>query len=198
MPQQATHIGDQLESLYREIETTRMDGVPILNPALHVAAFGFGAWHDYYLGVLLTPWFMNLVLMPQDQEDYAKTQPKIGEKRQVGLPAGQVEFIIGHEEATGFMLSCSLFSPVFEFADQNAAEECALAALEQVLAVAEADEPDEDAEMRAIWAGKLPNPEPEDPTDEVAVSDGAPVPSDMSRRDLLRGSLTRPSAGEPL
>ncbi len=198
MQEHAAQIRDRLGSLFREIETTRMDGVPILNPALEVAAFGFEPWQDYYLGVLLTPWFMNLVLLPRDPDAFALTKPKFGDKQQVRLPAGQVEFIVGHEEDTGFMLSCSLFSPVFEFDDQAAAEETALAALEQVLAEADADEPDEDADMRAIWAGELPDPEPTaDPeADSQDPVDPAPVVSDMSRRDLLRGSLTGPADGE--
>ena len=201
MQEHAAQIRDQLESLFREIETTRMDGVPILNPALQVAAFGFEPWQDYYLGVLLTPWFMNLVLLPQDPDAFARIKPKFGDKQKVRLSAGQVEFIVGHEEDIGFLLSCSLFSPVFEFEDQAAAAETALAVLEQVLLEADADTPDEDADMRAIWAGELPDPAPtadpdadaQDPVDHV---DRSPIVSGMSRRDLLRGSLTGSTNGE--
>ncbi len=197
MQERAVDIRDQLEALYGEIETTRMEGVPILNSALHVAAFGFDLWQEYRLGVLLTPWFMNLVLLPQDQEAFARTQPKIGDKRQIRLPAGQVEFIIGHEQTTGFLLSCSLFSPVFEFADQIAAEETARAALEQVLSADDAGEPEEDADMRALWAEELPEPEPDAEDPAVSVqSDLVPATSRVSRRDLIRGSLTGSAAGE--
>ena len=37
----------------------------MLNPALSVEAVGFRPWDEHWLGVLVTPWFMNLWLMPR-------------------------------------------------------------------------------------------------------------------------------------
>lgn len=170
---------DRLEALFRQIEVERMDGVPILNPSLRVAAFGFEPWQDHALGVLLTPWFMNLVLVPLDQERFATSAPDVGEKVQIALPAGQVEFIVGHEPGFGHSLSCSLFSPVFEFADQDAAEECAKAALVEVLTdPRDETAQDADADFRAVRETRLPEPE---------VDQTKRTPSDVSRRDFLRG-----------
>jgi rubredoxin len=49
----------QLESLFRQIADTRMQGIPILNPALQVQAIGFRQWDGphglLWVGVLLTP-----------------------------------------------------------------------------------------------------------------------------------------------
>ena len=42
-----------------------MAGVPMLNPALRVQAVGFRHWQSHWLGVLVTPWFMNLMLLPR-------------------------------------------------------------------------------------------------------------------------------------
>ncbi len=173
---------DVLVSLYREIAATRMEGIPVLNPALDVAAFGFDEFQGYRLGVLLTPWFMNLVLLPLDGEEYAKNAPQVGEKLFVNLPAGKVEFIVGYEEAIGHSLSCSLFSPVFEFEDQAAAEETAMAALAEVLNET-AETGDEDPQMTSVWEGRLPETEPLEVEEEVVPS----PPRDVSRRDFLRG-----------
>lgn len=181
MQDSGAYIRDRLQDLYIEIEETRMEGVPILNAALSVAAFGFETWQDYHLGVLLTPWFMNLILVPQDQDAFLPTAPSVGEKIQIALPAGHVEFIVGYEEGFGHSLSCSLFSPVFEFEDQAAAVETAEAALAEVLKPANDDEA-EDADMRGIWAGRLPKPDPVEP-DAPALN----VPKEVNRRDFLRG-----------
>lgn len=195
----AQHTCDTLVSLYQEISDTRMEGVPILNNALSVAAFGFDGYQEYRLGVLLTPWFMNLVLMPLDAAEYAENAPQVGAKVNVNLPAGKVEFIVGYEEAIGHSLSCSLFSPVFEFADQDAAVQTAEAALAEILN-ADAETEDEDPDMTNVWAGKLP--EPELPEPDVAEDEGGaetvasgPV-KDVSRRDFLRGGRARDD--EPL
>lgn len=126
-----------VEEFNRQYETPDnivvMDGVPILNEDLSVAAIGFEPYKDYYLGVLLTPWFMNLRLAPQNAEDFSSQSPKVGETLTVLLPAGQVEFLVWHEESYGYWLSCSLFSPMNEFADQSAVMETASAALKEAL-----------------------------------------------------------------
>lgn len=182
----------QLKQLFQEIETTRMEGVPVLNKALSVAAFGFEPYLDYHLGVLLTPWFMNVMLVPQKRDDYAENPPQVGDKKKINLPAGQVEFIVSYEESLGYSLSCSLFSPVFEFKDQAAAQETAIAALQEILND-NCETEEHEAEMRDIWAGHLPKPEPDTGQqgegDETATPQRAPS-SDVSRRNFLRGGTS--------
>ncbi|WP_372885501.1 [NiFe]-hydrogenase assembly chaperone HybE [Shimia sp.] len=188
MQDHGAYLRERLEDLYREIQSSRMEGVPILNPALTVAAFGFEPFEDYHLGVLLTPWFMNLMLVPQQQEHFAETAPKVGDKLQIALPAGRVEFITGYEAGFGHSLSCSLFSPVFEFEDQDAAAETALAALAEVLSSG-AEAEDEDADMRGIWEGRAPRPDPDPETEPEPGPEKDPptAPAAVSRRDFLRG-----------
>lgn len=190
--QNAADIRARLEATYREIAETRMDGVPIMNRALDVAAVGFEPFGAYHLGVMLTPWFMNLMLLPQDAEAYAEGAPRVGDKLTLALPAGQVEFIIGYEESMGHSLSCSLFSPVFEFAQQEVAVETAEAALKEILNP-EAETSDEDPDMTNVWAGKLPKSEP-DAQQPVQDAPRTGPPKDLSRRDLFRGGRAREEA----
>jgi [NiFe] hydrogenase assembly HybE family chaperone len=121
----------QLESLFRQIEQTRMQGIPILNPALQVRAIGFRQWDGphglLWVGVLLTPWFMNLLLLPAATDSLPPVAP--GGEVVVALPGDALPFLAGHEDALGDYRLCSLFSPVMEFADQASA--CATA--EEVL-----------------------------------------------------------------
>ena len=111
-----------------------MAGVPILNPALSVEAVGFRPWDEHWLGVLLTPWFMNLWLMPRV---VARWQPvAAGASRHYVFPAGVFEFIGGFESTIGDYQACSLFSPMFDFDDQASAHDTAAAALEALFDVA--------------------------------------------------------------
>lgn len=189
MTANAQHTCETLISLYREVGETRMEGVPILNTALDVAAFGFDEFQEYRLGVLLTPWFMNLVLLPLEAEKYSENAPQVGEKLMVNLPAGKVEFIVGFEDLIGHSLSCSLFSPMFEFHDQEAAEQTAKAALDEVLN-ADAETHEEEPDMVDVWEGRLPEPETVDPPEAEEVPSESP-PKPVNRRDFLRGGKAR-------
>jgi [NiFe] hydrogenase assembly HybE family chaperone len=117
-----------LEACFREVARTRMAGVPVLHPGLRVQAVGFVAEAGVASGILVTPWFMNLLRLPLDG------QPMLapGAKGPRELGTRRFEFIGGHEAALGAYEAASLFSPMFEFADHAAALATAQAVLEQL------------------------------------------------------------------
>jgi [NiFe] hydrogenase assembly HybE family chaperone len=116
-----------LETTFRHIHRHHMQDMPMVNPALQVEAVGFRPWNEHWLGILITPWFMNLMLLPRV---LAAWQP-IGEResRHYVFPAGVFEFIGSRDAALGDYQACSLFSPMFEFATQAGAHDTAVAAL---------------------------------------------------------------------
>ena len=67
----AAAISEHLEACFRLVHTERMDGVPILNDALEVRAVGTHAWNGFWLSILITPWFINVVLLPQEPDGEA-------------------------------------------------------------------------------------------------------------------------------
>lgn len=93
-----------------------MQDVPILNPRLQVEAIGFQPFEDGLLGVLVSPWFINLVWLPPTEQDAVATDEIV-----LGLPAGDYEFCRSHVPAVGNFYACSLFSPVLQFESQAAA-----------------------------------------------------------------------------
>lgn len=113
---------DALVRCFARIADTRMRGVPVQNLRLNVQAVGFARhrWgqDERLLGVLVTPWFMALVRLPLNPQ---ATALAVGHKVQVRLGGQAFEFIGADEEGMGSYESCSLFSPMFEFADQDAA-----------------------------------------------------------------------------
>jgi [NiFe] hydrogenase assembly HybE family chaperone len=121
----------QLESAFADIGRTRMAGLPMLHPKLNVQALGFQVLDDAPLawGILVTPWFMNLLRLPLDPG--APVLP-VGEVAERDLGPQRMQFIGAHEAAIGgcgrYEL-CSLFSPMNEFIDHEAAVATAHAVL---------------------------------------------------------------------
>ena len=126
----------RLVAAFEHIARTRMAGVPVLNPALSVEAVGFEPQHDStgepaVMGVLVAPWFMNLIWLPADATDDSHG---VGETRLHVIGGERFEFIGAHEPDIGPYALCSLFSPMFEFADQAAARATAQAVLDALRA----------------------------------------------------------------
>lgn len=114
----ARTIGETLAGIYAGVRAGPMRDVPICNDALDVAAIGFRAFGESAVGVVVTPWFMNLIVVPE---------PPIaaGASVRVVLPAGDVDCVSAQLDGFGAILACSLFSPMFEFSDMSSAREAA-------------------------------------------------------------------------
>jgi [NiFe] hydrogenase assembly HybE family chaperone len=115
------------EAIYRE----RMRDLPIVNPVLAVEAVGFEQWEDQDLGVLITPWFMNLVLLPDSRRLADLPQ---GERVECRFPSGPCELTVYQDEELGSYLAAVLFRTVADFPDQDVARAVAEEALANVLA----------------------------------------------------------------
>ena len=120
-------IGEALAACYREIDVTAMRDAPICNVALHVTAIGFRDFHGYAAGVILTPWFLNLVAAEIRPGAAPALPPGAFRLR---FPAGSIEFTVTELAGFGRLASCSLFSPLFDFPDQETACATAQAALD--------------------------------------------------------------------
>ena len=161
----------RLEAAFRDIET-RMRGLPFVNPRVGIEAVGFAPWKTYWLGVMVTPWCMNLVLLPRDPAAWRRLP--IGEKRRYVFPAGNYDFVSAHDPAIGEYFVCSLFSPLLEFTDHATARETARLARAALFDAAHADAPEPPARADVSGPG---------PLTEIAARIQAP----LSRRDLLHG-----------
>jgi [NiFe] hydrogenase assembly HybE family chaperone len=124
-----------LAALYRQVQRERMQGVPLLNPALHVQALGFEwpaaqAGQDAATliaeGVLITPWFMSLVRLPAQAQPH---RDRVGCSQTHAFGCESFDFIGAHDPALGYHETCALFSPMQEFDSQERACETAREAL---------------------------------------------------------------------
>jgi [NiFe] hydrogenase assembly HybE family chaperone len=165
-----------IERVFSGILHAQMRDMPLVNPTLAVEAVGFRPWQDHWLGVVITPWFMNLWLMPRV---VAKWQA-IGERetRHHVFPAGVFAFIGGRDPVLGDYQACSLFSPMFEFTDQAAAHEMAVAVLDVLF-----DEASREA------------PEALPATPQGPAARASPPADAISKRDFLFRPLPRGDRG---
>lgn len=148
-----------LEAAFRRIAATRMAGLPINHPRLAVEGVGFRLWEGKWLGVLVTPWAVNLLLLPGGDPEF---EALATDRRQTWrFPSGEYDFMGGDEEECGTFQFCSLVSPIPEegIPDQAAARALAAEVLVRLFA-APADEggmaPAKPAEpQRSMFSGPL-------------------------------------------
>lgn len=108
----------RLREVFSRIQAERMADVPLLNPALTVETVGFRLWQDSWLGVLITPWSMNLLALA-GVTPFAPLGAHAVDS--LTLPDGAVDFHGAFEPALGHYRQASLFSPMWQFAHQDAA-----------------------------------------------------------------------------
>lgn len=110
---------DRMVAEFNRIGDEHMRELALYNNKLSVEAIGFRRWEGWLGGVVVTPWFMNLILLPlADQLDGAAA----GTKQRIQLPCGEQLLTIGEIDGTGTYAAYSLHSPMGEFGDQlNAA-----------------------------------------------------------------------------
>lgn len=118
---------EAVEAAFFRIQQTSMAGVPILNPALSVEAIDFQRWQGHWLGMVVTPWCMSLLLVPGGTDNWISAGEN--KRRFVKFPAGDFAFLGGQEDELGEYQSCSLFSPMGKFSNQSEAVQTARAAL---------------------------------------------------------------------
>ena len=115
-----------LEAHFRKIHAERMRDMPLLNHSLDVCAVGFQAFDTHAVGVLITPWFMNLVMLPGTAEWSGLAQ---GSVVKIAFPGSEIEFNVSQDDEFGTHLGAALFSSVADFPDQ----ETAVAIAEEIL-----------------------------------------------------------------
>ncbi len=178
---EAARPGPLLEEIYRKIHREHMLGLPILNPDLEVEAVGFVPFRGLWVGVLITPWFMSLMLLSGTALCPVLAE---GESQSWLFPGGALKFYAGFEAEVGPCQVCSLFSPMREFADQEEARAAAQAVLNGLFAEIVSIEPEPPVPVQTQPAGPLA---------EMRAAVAAP----MTKRDFLRGSFLPGRQHEP-
>lgn len=193
-------MAQQLSGVFRRIHQEQMLGLPLLNDALQVETLGFQRYGERVIGVLITPWLMNLVMFPAEGDDWGAMA--LGDKQPHQFPSGTYKFMVNEIDGIGRCQTHSLFSPMREFTSQAHALAAAEAFLRDLLTPQPADPADSvDEEL----LGRVMRGEDTPEIDMEALERGCLVEVDsrpsrrladievrvedkmVSRRDLLRG-----------
>lgn len=149
-----------LTTHYQHVWQTRMHDMPFVNPALSVEAIGFVQLQGDWVGVVVTPWFINLFLVFGGGELWGDIPA--GERRYLNLPCGTLQFIADDDPDIGPYQYCPLIAPVSNVPDMATARQTG-----------------HDA-MAAVMVPPAP------PVVEEAPPPAEPEKRDVSRRGFLR------------
>ena len=145
---------------FRQIGETTMRDLPFYNHALAVEAVDFQPLgDDQWIGVLVTPWFMNVIVLPRRMRPL--DEAVIGQRIDEDVPVGRRRFLLAGDAVIGQYKMLSLHSPMNGFRFQEFARIEARKCLRALLAP------------------------PHDPEDEAAAAE-ARRPA-MGRRAFLSG-----------
>ena len=120
----AVGVEDSVQSLantYRRA-ALKVKGLPIYNPTLAVEAIGFREYQGRQAGVIVTPWFMNLVVVPSAADSASWLA---GNTVRLAFPSGEYDFMVTDLHGFGLVGTCALFASMHEFTDHEAAQTAA-------------------------------------------------------------------------
>lgn len=127
-------LSETIAGLVRQFEAIYVDhmrDLPIVNSCLKVEAVGFQPYESHQLGVLITPWFMNLVLVPGNDEWAENAQ---GDRNSIEFPSGPIDFTTSRDDALGTYLTAVLFRSVADLPDQLTARAIAEQVMNELFA----------------------------------------------------------------
>ncbi|CNE14738.1 TPA: hydrogenase-2 assembly chaperone [Yersinia enterocolitica] len=147
-----------LEQVFGQVAADEMRGLPFYRDHIPLRACGFQLFEQQWIGALLTPWMLSLVVLPGPQQSWQRRV--VGERLMLALPCGSIGFIVSEMDFTvseiagcGQYLSHSLMSPL----DSSLSAERALQLAEQSarmalsLPLADADAP-ANPQRRALFS----------------------------------------------
>lgn len=139
----------RLEAAFSVVAAGEMHTLPFYQEQIPVKAVGFARFEGEWLGVMLTPWTLSLLLLP------GSVWPRrpLGERLGLALPFGHATFVVSELEGIGQYLSCSLLSPPTPGMSGEQAQQLALdlSRLVTALPVRDPDAPS-DPTRRALFA----------------------------------------------
>ncbi len=112
-----------LEQCFNAIATAEMSQLPFYQAQIPVRACGFQRFEQQWVGALLTPWMLSLLVLPGPGQIWP--QRSVGSRLALALPCGNVGFIAGEVSGCGPYLASSLLSPLPPGIEADVAERLA-------------------------------------------------------------------------
>ena len=195
-PQQAA---EKIAQTFEHILQVQMQGIPLLNKMLRVETLGFQVYLGRVVGIVITPWLMNLVMLPGEDDHWDEME--LGDKQPHQFPSRTYKFMVNEVEGIGKCQTYSLYSPMWEFVNQDHALAAAQSFLDTLMVereLTEEERVDEELLGRIMRGEEVPEVELDgfaasESIDDMASGEipepGQQVKCQLSRRDLLRGAI---------
>ena len=126
------------EKVFEHIRRERMMGLPICRTDIGVRALGFVPFAGHWLGALVTPWSVLVILAAGNRQTWPNVE--VGKIMPVTLPGGAFHFLGMSEPELGRFLACSLMSPIEWLYRQKEVEAFALNALKLMMTPTQTNE----------------------------------------------------------
>lgn len=164
----------EITHAFLRIEQNQMQGLPVCNSKLTTEIVGLRRFEQYWLGTLITPWTLQLLLLPASVEAESLEE---GDHRTFQFPRGDVVFMASGNPDLGVYLACSLLSPVHDFPSQESIRGTA----EEVMALLfrAAEEQPRGESVTVAMPGRL----------DIERETKSDVRKGATRRDFLRGMI---------
>ncbi len=184
----AEDIAARLERVFTIIEKEQMAGIPVLNLKLEVEAIGFHDFEGRCLGVIITPWLMNLMLFPSIDDEWSGLG--VGDRHSHEFPVGRRDFIVNHFDEIGICHTRALYSPMSGFSGQEQARIAARRAMNELMTRKEHDgELDEKHLERLLRGEDMHRIGQSKSKNDARPVKAAPAPQ-IARSDFIRGRFS--------
>lgn len=164
----------EITQAFRRIELDQMHGLPVCNGCLTTEIVGLTRFGHYWVGALITPWTLQLLLLPATAEAECLVE---GDHRTLEFPQGPVVFMASENADLGVYLACSLMSPLHDFPSQEVIRQTAQEVME--LLFQPPAKKDQGTAVKVAMPGRLDIEREAKPVDQTRGS----------RRDFLRGRM---------
>lgn len=142
-----------LENTFRSIAEKQMTHLPFYLPGIPVKACGFTLFEGQWIGAMLTPWMMELMVLPGPGQEWPRR--KLAERMALSLPQGDMAFRVGELTPELHYLACSLMSPLDSHLGAEQAVQLAENSVRLALSLPVRSEPEVNQSRRAFLRGNV-------------------------------------------
>ncbi len=177
----------KLETCFNHILIENMQGINILNHELEVEAIEFTKWNGRLMGMMVTPWFVNLIMLPNEKDNWHTLE--LGDKQTYNFPSKDLDMMVNEIEGFGYCRTYSLYSPCKDLPNQESARIAAAMFLRDLLDETKRVAPTYSEEQIARYLKKEDMVHQEELKKQF--SEPVELKEKIDRRDLLRGKVRK-------
>jgi len=193
-------LQQKIETTFNQILQNQMSGLPILNSMIRVESLGFQIYENRMMGIVITPWLMNLVIFPNEDDHWEDM--KIGSKHYHEFPSNRHQFMLNEVEGLGLCQTMSLYSPMHDFENQDHAIAAATAFLEILMKPVDEDDRLDEKRLEQFLDGEdmddIYKKECQIKAEKAQQDKPVIMEQKISRRDILRGNFASNEQTDPL